>query len=42
MEDWDHSHLTACQKQQRENEPATQLEVPNRVEVCVTVDPGHV
>ena len=32
----DHRHLTACQKQYRENEPAAWLDVPTRVEVCVT------
>ena len=34
----DHSHLTECQKQNRQNEPAGQVDVPTRVEVHVT---GH-
>ena len=35
----DHRHLTACQKQHRQNEPAGQLDFPTRVEVNVTGDP---
>ena len=31
-----------CQKQHRQNEPAGQVDVPSRVEVRVTGDPGHV
>ena len=37
----DHRHLTACQKQYRENEPAAWVDVPTRVEVCVTGDSRH-
>ena len=36
----DHRCLTACQKQHRQNEPAAQVDVPTRVEICVTGDPG--
>ena len=38
----DHTRLNACQKQHRENEPAGQVDVPTRVEIRVTGDPGHV
>ena len=38
----DHRRLTACQKQFRQNEPAGQVDVPTRVEICVMADPGHV
>ena len=38
----DHSHLIICQKQHRQNETARQVDVPTRVEVHVTWDPGHV
>ena len=38
----DHRRLTACQKQHRENEPAGQVDIPTRVEIRVTGDPGHV
>ena len=38
----DHRHLNACQKQHRQNEPAGQVDVPTRVQVHVTGDPGHV
>ena len=31
-----------CQKQHRQNEPASQVDVPTRVKVHVTGDPGHV
>ena len=31
-----------CQKQHRQNEPAGQVDVPTRVEIRVTGDPGHV
>ena len=37
----DHRHLTACQKQYRQNEPAGQVDIPTRVEVHVTGDPRH-
>ena len=38
----DHRRLTACQKQDRQNEPAGQEDIPAGVEVCVMGDPGHV
>ena len=38
----DHRPLPACQKQHRQNEPAGQVDVPTRVEVCVSRNPGHV
>ena len=31
----DHRHLTECQKQNRQNEPAGQIDVPTKVEVHV-------
>ena len=31
----DHKFVTTCQKQHRQNEPAGQVDVPTRVEVCV-------
>ena len=31
-----------CQKQHRQNEPAGQVDIPIRVEIRVTGDPGHV
>ena len=34
----DHKRLTECQKQNRQNEPAGQVDVPNRVEVPVMGD----
>ena len=37
----DHRCLTACQKQHRQNELAGLVDFPIRVEVHVTVDPGH-
>ena len=37
----DHRRLNACQKQHRENEPAGQVDIPTRVEIRVTGDPGH-
>ena len=37
----DHRCLTACQKQHGQNDPAGQVDVPNRVEVLVMGDPGH-
>ena len=38
----DHRRLNACQIQHRENEPAGQVDIPTRVEIRVTGDPGHV
>ena len=38
----DHRHPTENHKQHRQNEPAGQVDVPIKVEVCVTGDPGHV
>ena len=38
----DHRRLTECQKQNRQNEPAGQVDIPTRVEILVTGDPGHV
>ena len=38
---WDDRHLPACQKQHRQNEPASQVDIPTRVEVHVMVDFGH-
>ena len=38
----DHRRLTTCQKQHRQNEPAGQVDIPTRVEVHVTGNPGHV
>ena len=35
----DHKHLTECQKQNRQNEPAGQVDIPTRVEVHVMGDP---
>ena len=37
----DHRHLPACQKQHRQNEPASQVDFNTRVEVHVMVDVGH-
>ena len=37
----DHRCLTTCQKQHRQNEPAGQVDVSTRVEVCVIGDPRH-
>ena len=37
----DHRHLTICQKQHRQNEPAGQVDIPTRVEVLVMGDPRH-
>ena len=37
-----HKFVTTCQKQHRQNEPAGQVDVPTRVEVCVMGNPGHV
>ena len=34
--------VTTCQKQHRQNEPAGQVDIPTRVEVRVTGNPGHV
>ena len=31
----DHKFVTICQKQHRQNEPAGQVDVPTRMEVCV-------
>ena len=38
----DHKFVTTCQKQNKQNEPAGQVDVPTRVEVCVRGNPGHV
>ena len=38
----DHRCLTTCQKQHRQNEPAVQVDIPTRVGVHLTGDPGHV
>ena len=38
----DHRCLTTSQKQHRQNEPAGQVDIPTRVEVHVTGDPGCV
>ena len=38
----DHRRLTECQKQNRQDEPAGQVDVTTRVEVSVIRDPGHV
>ena len=38
----DHRRLTTCQKQHRQNKPAGQVDIPTRVEVRVTGNPGHV
>ena len=38
----DHRCLTECQKQNRQDEPAGQVDVTTRVEVSVMGDPGHV
>ena len=35
----DHRCLTACQKQQRQNDPNGQIDVPTRVEVHAMGDP---
>ena len=37
----DHRCLTICQKQHRQNEAASQVHIPTRVEVLVIGDPGH-
>ena len=37
-----HRHPTANHKQHRQNEPAGQVDVPIKVGVCVTGDPGYV
>ena len=37
----DHRCLTACQKKHRQNEPAGWVDIATWVEVCMTVDPGH-
>ena len=37
----DHRCLTTCQKQQRQNVPAGQVDVSIRVEVHVIGDPTH-
>ena len=37
----DHRCLTTCQKQHRQNEAASQVHIPTRVEVRVIGDPGH-
>ena len=38
----DHRRLTECQKQNRQNEPAGQVDVTTRVEVHMMGYPGHV
>ena len=38
----DHRFLTICEKQHRQSAPAGQVDIPTRVEVRVTWDPGHV
>ena len=38
----DHKFVTTCQKQQKQNEPAGQVDVPTRVKVRVMGDFGHV
>ena len=35
-------HSLPVKKQHRQNEPAGQVDVPTRVEVCVRGNPGHV
>ena len=37
----DHRCLTAGQKQHRQNEPASQVDIPTRVEIHVIGDPGQ-
>ena len=37
-----HRHLMICQKQHRQKEPASQVDIPTRVEIHVIGDPGHV
>ena len=37
----DHRCLTTCQKQHRQNKPAGLVDVPTRVEVHVTGNPGY-
>ena len=37
----DHRYLNECQKQNRLNGPAGQVDIPIRVEVRVMGDPGH-
>ena len=38
----DHRRLTECKNQNRQNEPAGQVDVTTRVKVCVMGDPRHV
>ena len=38
----DHKFVTTCQKQNRQHEPAGQVDIPTRVEIHVMGDPGHV
>ena len=38
----DHRRLTECKNQNRQNEPAGQVDITTRVEVSVMRDPGHV
>ena len=38
----DHRCLTTGQKQHRQNEPVSQVDIPTMVEVCVRGNPGHV
>ena len=37
----DHRCLTAGKKQHRQNEPASQVDIPTRVEIHVMGDPGQ-
>ena len=37
----DHGHFTACQKQHRQNEPASRVNISYGVEICVMGDPRH-
>ena len=37
----ENKHLTTCQKQHRQNEPAGQVDIPTKVEVCVMGDLGQ-
>ena len=38
----DHKFVTTCQKQHRQNDPAGQADLSNRVEITVMGDPGDV
>ena len=42
---WHPGHVLGpktCEKQHRQNEPAGQVDIPSRVEVCVIWHPRHV